>query len=93
MAHETHQDINHPENKPAVSFTASFWFVIILVGLFIAAVNFVNMSGHEEGTEKTETTANGEHKEAAASHTMAEEKSENKTAADTAHSSEPVEKH
>ena len=55
MSHEAHHEEHHegPEidikkSKPA--FVASFWFVIILAGLFIAALNFVNvMSQPEEG--------------------------------------------
>jgi len=46
MSHETH---HQTDNKPGSSYTAAFWFVLILVGLFIAAVNFVNVMGHDEG--------------------------------------------
>jgi hypothetical protein len=50
MAHETH----HPaENKSKVSSASAFWYAVILVGLFIAAVNFVNvMGGGEEEHSK-----------------------------------------
>jgi hypothetical protein len=52
-AHDTHNpDIeNSGELKSKTSFKASFWFVIILVGLFIAALNFIKVIGndHEEG--------------------------------------------
>jgi hypothetical protein len=45
MAHETH----HPaENKSKISSTSAFWYSIILVGLFLAAVNFVNVMGGGE---------------------------------------------
>jgi len=60
MSHEEHQDTHHTsENaKSKVAMRSSFWFVIILVGLFIAALNFINVMGSEseEGgkTEKTE---------------------------------------
>jgi hypothetical protein len=56
MSHEAHHEEHHHEgpqidiakSKPA--FSASFWFVLILVLLFIAALNFVNvMSQPEEG--------------------------------------------
>jgi hypothetical protein len=59
MSHDTHQHIT--ENKPRTGLTASFWFVIILVGLFIAAVNFVSvMSQSEEGEgAKKEATHEG----------------------------------
>jgi len=44
MSHETHST----ENKPKTALNASFWFVLILVGLFISAVNFIHIMGHEE---------------------------------------------
>ena len=58
MAHETHNDANSERNKSIVSFKSSFWLVVILVGLFIAALNFVNVMGeHKEGHEaKAEAT-------------------------------------
>ena len=63
MAHETHHEEHHPADnqKSKTSLSASFWFVLILVFLFIAAVNFVNVmshdssEGHGEG-HKTEAT-------------------------------------
>ena len=46
MSHETrHQS----DNKPTTSYRAAFWFVVILAGLFIGAVNFVNVMSHDEG--------------------------------------------
>ncbi|MBS1772204.1 MAG: hypothetical protein JST82_05045 [Bacteroidetes bacterium] len=69
MAHETHHDNNHSKgDNPQTSFRSSFWFVLLLVLVFIAAVNFVNVMGHDEGGEgeahheKTEMTS--EHHEA-----------------------------
>ena len=58
MAHETHNDSNSEQSKSIVSFKSSFWLVVILVGLFIAALNFIKVMGnHEEGKgEKAETT-------------------------------------
>ena len=50
MSHETHH--SHTSDKsPKTSYTSAFWFVVILVGLFIGAVNFVNVMGHDEGHE------------------------------------------
>lgn len=46
MSHETH---HHTDNKPGASYGAAFWFVLILAGLFIGAVNFVNVMSHDEG--------------------------------------------
>jgi hypothetical protein len=51
MAHEAHHESNHAQadNKPNTSSSASFWFVIILIGLFISAVNFVSVMSHDTG--------------------------------------------
>ncbi len=48
MSHETH---HHPvDPRPTKTpFISSFWLVIILVGLFIGAVNFVKVMSHTEG--------------------------------------------
>ena len=56
MSHDTNHG-NSTENKTIISFKNSFWLVIIIVGLFIAAVNFVKVesAGGEEGEGK-ETT-------------------------------------
>ncbi len=58
MAHETHNDASSEKNKSIVSFKSSFWLVVILVGLFIAALNFIKVMGEHEGgkVEKTEAT-------------------------------------
>jgi hypothetical protein len=45
MSHETHHSTGNPTTTP---FKSSFWFVVILVGLFIGAVNFVNVMGHDD---------------------------------------------
>ena len=74
-AQETHHhEAGHSgELKSKTAFRSSFWFVIILVGLFIAALNFVKSTGDEhhesaEGTHTeqhaTEAHATGEHAEA-----------------------------
>lgn len=63
MAHDTHHDTHHhdtTDTRPTTSFRASFWFVLILAGLFIAAVNFVGVMSHdteEGGHEGTHTEA------------------------------------
>jgi hypothetical protein len=44
-----HHDSHSDEVKSKTAFKSSFWFVIILVGLFIAALNFINVMGSEEG--------------------------------------------
>ena len=49
MAHETHSE----DKAISSASTASFWFVLVLAGLFVAAVNFVDVmgSGDEEHNE------------------------------------------
>lgn len=47
-----HDAAHHPHNEAntsKTSFTASFWLVIILVGLFIAALNFIEVMSHDDG--------------------------------------------
>ena len=58
MAHETHNSGSSEKDKSIVSFKSSFWLVVILVGLFVAALNFVKVMGtHEESKgEKAEAT-------------------------------------
>ena len=66
MSHDTHHDQGKEKKVSIVSFKNSFWLVIILVGLFIAALNFIKAEsgGEETGKEKTEmkgtTEATGE---------------------------------
>lgn len=50
MSHDTHH-AHSTENKAIISFKNSFWLVIILVGLFVAALNFIQVEskGSEEG--------------------------------------------
>lgn len=65
MSHDTH-NAHSGENKTILSFKNSFWLVVILVGLFIAALNFIKAEsgGGEEGKgeakEKTEMPAANE---------------------------------
>lgn len=58
MSQEIHHEGHHGQDtRLPGSFRASFWFVIILVGLFIAAVNFVNVMSNDngEGNKITDT--------------------------------------
>lgn len=53
MAHETHHDSHghhhiDADTRPTSSTRSAFWFVLILAGLFIAAVNFVGVMSHDE---------------------------------------------
>jgi hypothetical protein len=64
MSHEAHHDTHHTpaDTKPNTSYYAAFWFVVIIAGLFVAAVNFVNVmsnddeGGHGAGGHATEHT-------------------------------------
>jgi hypothetical protein len=60
MSNDTHGQPK--ENKTVISFKNSFWLVVIIVGLFIAALNFIQSEsggeeGKGEGKEKTEMKA------------------------------------
>lgn len=61
MSHDTH-NAHSTENKTIISFKNSFWLVIILVGLFIAALNFIQVeSAHGgEGHGGGHATTHGE---------------------------------
>ena len=49
MSHDTHQ---HAAPKgPKTPIGAAFGLVLVLVVLFVSAVNFVNVMGHDEGEE------------------------------------------
>jgi hypothetical protein len=74
MSHDTH-NAHSKENKTIISFKNSFWLVIILVGLFIAAINFVQVEsahegeGHGGGHGTTHGAAeHGEHEAGSAKH-------------------------
>jgi hypothetical protein len=60
--HHHHDSHTSGELKSKTAFRSSFWFVLILVGLFIAALNFIEIMGHgeegHEGHEKMEATSN-----------------------------------
>lgn len=47
MGHDTHHS-TPAETRPTASFRSSFWLVVILAGLFVAAVNFISVMGHDE---------------------------------------------
>ena len=72
MSHDTH-NAHSKENKAVISFGNAFWLVVIIVGLFIAALNFIQVesasSGEGHGHEAThEAAAAHEGHEAAAEH-------------------------
>ena len=83
MSHETQHS---KENTTSTSFKSSIWFVLILVGLFIAAVNFVNVMGHDDGGHGTAEHGGQIHHpstEATATQTMAGEDGTGIAPADT----------
>ena len=55
-----HEAENADRNKSNSSFRSSFWFMLILVGLFIGALNFIQVMGHgsaHEAEAHTQTEA------------------------------------
>lgn len=56
MSHDTNHG-QSGEKQTIISFRNSFWLVVIIVGLFIAALNFIKAeSGGEEGEGKGKET-------------------------------------
>lgn len=49
MSHDTHTHHVQEDKRPGSSFTSAIWFVILVVGLFVAAVNFVDVMSHDDG--------------------------------------------
>lgn len=45
MGHDTH----NTDSRPGSSLTSSVWFALLLIGLFIATVNFVDVMSHDDG--------------------------------------------
>ncbi|GAA4467910.1 hypothetical protein GCM10023093_24520 [Nemorincola caseinilytica] len=90
MGHDTHG--HSTENKAIISFGNGLWLVIILVGLFIAALNFVQVEsaseGHGEATHETHHGAAGGHEAAPAAHHDAAPKNETHEAEGAHHNEE-----
>jgi len=91
MSHDTHNG-HSTEKKTVLSFRNSFWLIIILVGLFIAALNFVQAesageAGHEGAkTEESHEMHKGGHEaEKAGEKAEAPKHEAAPEAADTAH--------
>jgi hypothetical protein len=89
MSHDTHSG-HSKENKTIISFKNSFWLIIILVGLFIAALNFVQSESGGEGhegakSEEAHEMNGGEHAEKATEKAEAPKHEEAPAVADTAH--------
>lgn len=54
MAHDTHHTATNTSKVPSIS---SFWLILILAGVFVAAVNFVNVMSHDDGGHGEESHA------------------------------------
>ena len=63
MSHDTGHG-HSKENVTIISFKNSFWLVVIIVGLFVAALNFIQAESKGEEGEGH----GGHHTEAAAGH-------------------------
>jgi len=65
--HSTHHHAESPEaviKKNRTSTSAAIWFSIIVAGLFVATLNFVEMMGKSaHGHEATHTEAEAPHSE------------------------------
>lgn len=76
MSHDTHHG-HSTENKTILPFKNAFWLVVIIAGLFVAALNFVQAESGGEGEHAAKE--HSEHKEHAADkneagpHTVQEE--------------------
>lgn len=69
MSHETHNEASHGKEKTsATSMRSSFWLVVILAGLFIAALNFVEVESAGGEGEGHQTEAVEGHEGAATMH-------------------------
>lgn len=93
MSHDTHHH-SEPKAKSQAAGKPSLWFSFILIGLFIAAVNFVNVMGHDEeghgaaehATEEKHTTQGATHIEATPQQNIANDPAAEQTEkADTPH--------
>jgi len=58
MSHDTHtgHDKETERRKSKTSLSSSFWFIVILVVLFVSALNFVNVMSNDDEGEKKETS-------------------------------------
>lgn len=86
MSHDTHghQHDTHNDN-PSVQFNSAFYFVIILAGLFLAAMAFIKSMSH---TEEGHGAAHAQHTEAPAHEGHASEATHEATTTDSTHHEE-----
>ena len=75
--------------KSKSSFSAAFWFVLLLVGLFIASLNFIDVMSHSGGHEESDA-ANIESVESAMESTKAEAPASADAAHESPHEAGPV---
>lgn len=60
MSHDTHHG-HTTEGKPKTAFSAAFWLIVIIAGLFVAALNFIQAESvpEAEGVESEKRTEHG----------------------------------
>ena len=96
MSHDTGHG-HSKENKTIISFKNSFWLVVIIVGLFIGALNFIQAeSTSEEGKgegNKTEMEAKEHHSEKAEGKTEEHGKAEESKPAEAAPAADTAKAH
>lgn len=81
MSHGNTNDIHQADDKkPTVPFRSSLIFVIFLIALFVAAVNFVDVMSHD-----TDAGHGGGHNTEAAHHDAASGHDDHATTTDAAH--------
>ncbi|MDI9320656.1 MAG: hypothetical protein QM530_09315 [Phycisphaerales bacterium] len=62
MSHNTHEHEHHSaSDNPSVAFKSAFYFVLILAGLFVAAIGFVKSMSHDEGGHADGTEQHATH--------------------------------
>lgn len=101
MSHETTHHHDAPHSKgPKTPIGAAFFFVAILAGLFIAAVNFTNVMGHDDeghggghGETTHEATTHGASEHEGGTINEPKEASSNETLHGETGAGKPVEEH
>lgn len=70
MSHENTNNIHQADDKkPTVPFRSSLVFVVFLIALFVAAVNFIDVMGHDaDAGHGGGHTTEAAHHDAAADH-------------------------
>ncbi|MCW3120894.1 MAG: hypothetical protein JWQ38_386 [Flavipsychrobacter sp.] len=94
MSHDTHHG-QPKENKTIISFKNSFWLVVIIVGLFVAALNFIQAESgaeHEGKGEAKETSEMNAAETQKEGHTQAKPEEHPTAAPEAAHTDSTAKK-